>query len=568
MSRYDNPYNSYGSGETPRRRTTERRHYENNEAYEPRRGESTYDAYRRTSTSSRPHASSRYENNYNAQRRSTNVRGSSSVRSGGTSYSRYESGARYSQAAYERSNPRGAKRNAYQDDYGNVYERPQKRGFSLPRIALPSFGRKQGINSRFGSNRRSSGLSSINLSAVRGPIIAILGTALVIIVAIVLWSMRKVEITLNGESVSVRVGSTIQQVIDTTETKVNPGDLISVSGNKLEDDQGYAFLAKLNDNELDGTATEEYRAAEGDNLTIEDGRDRTEDYDVVVESEQPKLEMGGDSWGNISYVSQWPVVGTYEMRTGKISGETARGDTLTETKNCVVSVHQITPTDGRKLVCLTFDDGPAATYTESYLEILNKYGIHATFFNLGQNVEAYPELCKKIIEQGSEIMSHTYQHQQLSQLDEASLQSEFSTAFADIQENAGVSTTSFRPPYGDFTEGAWLRSGGLASVSVLWNLDSNDWRRNGVDSIVSNSTTGVFNGAIILMHDGGGERSQDVEALPQIIETLQAQGYEFVTVTELMKSDNTIPEDIASGNAAMPEGSTWPTELADSTSTE
>ena len=83
-----------------------------------------------------------------------------------------------------------------------------------------------------------------------------------------------------------------------------------------------------------------------------------------------------------------------------------------------------------------------------------------------------------------------------------------------------------------------------------------------MDSIVSKSTGGAFSGAIILMHDGGGPREQDVEALPQIIQKLQSEGYEFVTVSELMKSDSSIPADIANGDAKMPEGCTWPTELA------
>ena len=98
-------------------------------------------------------------------------------------------------------------------------------------------------------------------------------------------------------------------------------------------------------------------------------------------------------------------------------------------------------------------------------------------------------------------------------------------------------------------------------MSVLWNQDSLDWKRPGVDAIVENSTKNVTSGSIILMHDGGGNRDQDVEALPKIIEKLQAEGYEFVTVTELMKSDSSIPADVAAGDAAMPDGCVWPTQI-------
>lgn len=465
---------------------------------------------------------------------------------GRRSYSRYDSTARYSAAARERSNPRGA--GAASKAAGLL-------------ASLPFPGSRRRSNKVHTNSYTKAPTRRVDFAGARPAIIGVLCVAVCAIVAILLWSNRKVNITLNGEEFSIRIGSTCEQVISAAELEPKAGNLVSVSGKTLEQGSGYTYTATLGGTELSNADAEEYRVGEGDTLDISDGGDRMEEYDVQVVDEQPKLEMGGDAWGNISYVSQWPSAGQYEMRTGKQSGETARGDTLTETKNAVITVHQISPDDGRKLVALTFDDGPAETYTEAYLEILTKYGIHATFYNLGQNVEAYPELSKKVIEQGSEIQSHTYQHQQLTTLDAESLQSEFSNAFSDIQENVGVTTTAFRPPYGDFNEKAWLNSGGLASVSVLWNQDSLDWKRPGASAIVENCLKNITSGSIILMHDGGGDRSQDVEALPQIIEQLQGQGYEFVTVSELMKSDSSIPADIASCSASMPEGSVWPTEI-------
>ena len=453
---------------------------------------------------------------------------------------------RRGRAGFETPSRRGAAEQARASQ--RLVKSPHGRSFQMPQLAS--------VAARGGGRR----LNSNVVTSVVGIVVV----AVIVITGIVMWSTRSVDLTLNGKQASVRVGSTVEQIIAKQGLTPATGNLISVSGNKLEDGGGYPYLVKVSGDELDGTATAAYRAKAGDDLSIEDGRDRTEDYDVQTVTEQPKLEMGGDAWGNISYVSQWPKAGSYEMRTGKASGETARGDTLQETQNAVVSIHQIKPSDSsKKLVALTFDDGPAEKYTEAYLDILNKYGIHATFFNLGQNIEEYPDLSKKIVEQGSEVMSHTYQHQQLSKLDAQALQQEFSSTFAAIKDKVGVDTTSFRPPYGDFTEKAWLNSGGEASVSVLWNQDSLDWKRPGASAIVTNALKGITSGSIILMHDGGGPRDQDVQALPQIIETLQGQGYEFVTVSELMQSDDSIPDDIASGNATMPEGATWPTELVE-----
>ena len=394
----------------------------------------------------------------------------------------------------------------------------------------------------------------------------LIGSAVVIVIAAVAlfaWNTRPVDIKLNGSTTSVKVGSTLDDIVSAKRLSPKKGDLVSVGGDVLQQGQGYVYSASVNGQDIDPADFGSYHAADGDDVTIGDGSNKLEDYDVNVVEEQPKLEMGGEAWGNITYISQWPKVGKREVRHGKTSGETADGDVIQETQNCVVTVHQIKPDDqSKKLIALTFDDGPADPYTEKYLSILDQYGCKATFFNLGQNIEEYPELCKKVVESGNELMSHTYQHQQLTKLDASSLQSEFSNAFDSINKVAGVQTTGFRPPYGDFKESSWLNSGGLASVSVLWNLDSEDWRRAGVDSIVSKSTNGAFSGAIILMHDGGGPRDQDVEALPQIIQALQSQGYEFVTVTDLMKSDSSIPQDIANGDAKMPDDCTWPTEIA------
>ena len=508
-------------------------------------------------------------------RSDASARRSSAGRAGASPrpHARQERAPQFRSAQDGRSRARSQAHRDASGRYATPGSRPQARpGASRQRAGRPA--RSQGFRlpQLMGANRvptgyrlaRAGGSSrGLNTNVVTA-IVGIVVVATLVIVGILMWSNRSVEITLNGEKVSVRVGSTVEQVISEQELAPEAGNLISVAGDTLETGTGYAYLAKLGGNEMDGATTAAYRVSPGDELTIENGRDRTEDYDVQVVEEQPKLEMGGDAWGNISYISQWPSIGKKEMRTGKRSGKTAEGDTLQETKNAVVSVHQIKPDDGKKLVALTFDDGPAAKYTEAYLDILNQYGIHATFFNLGNSIQEYPDLAKKIVEQGSEVMSHTQQHQQLSLLDAPSLQKELSDTFSAIESATGTKTTSFRPPYGDFTEKAWLNSGGLASVSVLWNQDSEDWKLPGVEKLVSNSLKNVTSGSIILMHDGGGNRDQDVQALSQIIQQLQDQGYEFVTVTELMKSDSSIPAEIANGDAAMPEGCTWPTEIASS----
>jgi peptidoglycan/xylan/chitin deacetylase (PgdA/CDA1 family) len=267
------------------------------------------------------------------------------------------------------------------------------------------------------------------------------------------------------------------------------------------------------------------------------------------------------SWGSVTYIAQWPKAGITETRVGKISGETVEGEVVQEVQNCIVKCTMVTPDNGQKLVALTFDDGPSA-YTQKYLDILAQYGAKATFFVLGDNIGNYPEAAKAIVSSGNQIASHTGSHSELTTLDAATLQQELRETFDKINTTTGVQTTIFRPPYGEFTQRTWLNSGGVASVSVLWTQDSLDWKLPGASAIVSNCLSNITSGSIILMHDGGGNRDQDVQALPTLISTLQEQGYTLVTLDELLASDSSIPADIASGNATMPADATWPTELA------
>ena len=228
-----------------------------------------------------------------------------------------------------------------------------------------------------------------------------------------------------------------------------------------------------------------------------------------------------------------------------MSGEVVDGKTITKVQDCVLTIKNPTPAGGKKLVALTFDDGPSE-YTERYLKILKEHGAKATFFNLGQCADEYPDLEKKIVEAGHQLCSHTYSHDQLTADSEKRIASEITSAFDSIEKNSGQKTTVIRPPYGAIDSKVWLATKGTVSTSVLWNMGSR-----------------IQPGYVILMHDGGGNRDQDLEALPKIIDQLHEQGYEFVTISELMASDDSIPDEACSGDATMPTDAVWPTEVGE-----
>ena len=377
----------------------------------------------------------------------------------------------------------------------------------------------------------------------------------------IFWWRRNtsVKITFNGNELALPPGVTVETLLSDQKLNVNPGNFLSVSGNVITKGGGEKLSAVLNSEPVSADEVLAHVLIDGEQLEVSDGGDTWEEYDVTAVTQAPKLVIEGDSYA-LSYVAQWGYPGITETRTGKTSGEVAVVQTQ-ELRDCIVVHRRPQPEGDQKIVALTFDDGPSG-YTQSYLDILNHYGIHATFFCLGSEVVDMPELVAAIVAQGSQICSHTFSHETpLNDLDAEGLRSELTQGF-DAIANAGAPRTSYiRPPYGEFSDESWLDSAGLVTASIRWTEDSLDWELPGVDSIVENATSDVNPGSIILMHDGGGNREQDVEALPLIIERLLGEGYRFVTVEELLASDPAIPREVATGPATMPEGAMWPTEF-------
>lgn len=392
-----------------------------------------------------------------------------------------------------------------------------------------------------------------------GLIVAIIVGAILVLSGLLWWINRPVPITVNGNTAEVRVGSTLQEVIAAEKIGVNPGDLVSVTDRVLEADMGYAFTATLNGQKLSPEDADNYKVRGNESIDFSDGENKIEEFTADSEEIKPYLRMEGSGY-SIQYISQWGYSGERQHRVGKTSGETA--DVVTkEPQDCVITCLEPSIQGDKQYVALTFDDGPADPYTQQYLDILREHNVKATFFNLGENTEHYPELARKVVEEGHQLCNHTMAHNQLTAVDSATVYNEITRSESAIEKVTGVHTTHIRPPYGDFTERSWLGSGGSITAAIRWNGDSEDWRTPGVEAIVNNSLKTLHSGTIILMHDGGGDRNQDVEALPQLIERVQSEGYEFVTISELMRACGNIPEDICSGTANMPEGAVWPEEI-------
>jgi peptidoglycan/xylan/chitin deacetylase (PgdA/CDA1 family) len=186
-----------------------------------------------------------------------------------------------------------------------------------------------------------------------------------------------------------------------------------------------------------------------------------------------------------------------------------------------------TPRPPGPAIYLTFDDGPNPTWTPKVLEVLARYNARATFFVLGANVDAYPWIAANIAAAGHAIGNHSYTHANLGVLGWSSVDSELSSTQDAIRRATGRSTRCVRPPYGSVNGTVRGVASDLGLDIWLWDVDPRDWSRPGTWAIANNVLSNAAPNRVVLMHDGGGERSQTVAALETILAELSARGYRF-----------------------------------------
>ena len=179
-------------------------------------------------------------------------------------------------------------------------------------------------------------------------------------------------------------------------------------------------------------------------------------------------------------------------------------------------------------LALTFDDGPDPRYTPKLLDGLAERGVRASFFLTGENAEKYPELVERMQEEGHLIGNHTYSHLQLTRDNREQFRGELVRTNGIIKEITGEEAVYVRPPYG-----SWDKSfeDELNMFPVLWNIDPLDWCTSNASAVVDRVLSRIKENAVILMHD---EYASTVSAALRIVDVLQEEGYEFVTVDEIL----------------------------------
>lgn len=191
-------------------------------------------------------------------------------------------------------------------------------------------------------------------------------------------------------------------------------------------------------------------------------------------------------------------------------------------------------------VALTFDDGPGP-YTPQLVRTLNALHVHATFFAIGEMERYFSEGTRMELRSGDVVGDHTETHPFLASMPPAEQREQMLNQMIRIELLGGPRPRLFRPPYGSFSSTTLRELGKLHLLTVLWSTDTGDFRMPGVQAIVHSALSGAHPGAIILMHDGGGNRSQTIAALPAIVKGLRDRGLRPVTVPQLMLDDPPAP---------------------------
>lgn len=409
------------------------------------------------------------------------------------------------------------------------------------------YDRSQYVSQAYPGTREASGGSVASMQRRKSKAPLVIAIVLIVaIAAVAAWYFlfpRSFDVTVNGQQVTVTSFTTLQDLVDDGYATPQAGDLLAVDGSLLTAGGGEALHATINDDE---TSDPQARLVKDAVVTIGDGHDTEEEHTEVVEAIPFGTVQGASSpasyyQGALHVVSKGED-GSRSTRTGAVSGITVSSVTK---EPIDAGFHAFDANVGDdKVIALTFDDGPWPTTTKEILSILQENGAHATFFVIGDQCEDHPELVKEIIAKGNQVATHSYDHAKgsgdgvdLTRMSTTQQINEVEKGFKAIEEAAGRSVSRvMRAPGGNYYGQLVTTLEPYVNAEIGWNVDTTDWKKPGVDVIV-NQLLSVKPGEVVLMHDGGGDRSQTVAALRKALPLLKKEGYSFVTIDELLKYD-------------------------------
>jgi len=203
----------------------------------------------------------------------------------------------------------------------------------------------------------------------------------------------------------------------------------------------------------------------------------------------------------------------------------------------------------QKVLAMTFDDGPHPSHTPQLLKMLRDRNIKATFYLVGKNAKAYPNIVRQMVAEGHEIGNHTWTHGSLTSMSDEQIRKELKMSTDAVFEAAGYRPQTIRPPYGAINQRIKeMMYTEFGYPTIMWSVDPQDWRKPGVSVVTSRIVNAAHPGAILLAHD---IHASTIQAMPATFDQLLAKGYRFVTVSQLMNIEKAnAPLGVLTGPAA------------------
>ncbi len=352
---------------------------------------------------------------------------------------------------------------------------------------------------------------------------------ILILITIALWifgwlRLVTIPVSVNGIRIYVRYGESVRNAIINAGYKINYGKTLAVNGSVIKGRQGKPPIVYFNKN----IVSFNYPIKTPGSLTYISGRDIYEPHEHRYEIFQKEPIVIGN--GPFVKLESIQTGGLREVIAGKISGKKI----IVELRAAKPAVYKKTDGSNQKLCALTFDDGPSI-YTKPILKILDTYGVKATFFLIGKHVEKYPDIARLVVSKGHTIGNHTYSHPPLGKISSSEVKREIALAEKAIFKATGVKPVWFRPPMRSLSYDIFVISEKAGLKIVLWDVDPSDWKKPGSSVIYTEVVKSVKPNSVVLLHDGGGNRTQTISALPAIIEALQRKGYVFVPLDFFLK---------------------------------
>lgn len=365
--------------------------------------------------------------------------------------------------------------------------------------------------------------------------IALSAAALVVVALLVLflfpWDRT---ITMNGQEYTVKAHTTIQEAADTLNISAEPGDLLAIDGSLIEAGAGTPYTFTVN-----GAPEPDhgYEVKQGDVIDVFDGPDITEDY--TEETIEVAAPVTFDGVGAVHEFANEGQPGINLRKIGSVSGIVV--DTVQAEPGAEIMRKYNIDTGDDKVIALTFDDGPWKDQTAQVLDVLAANDAKATFFTVGERISGLEDVVKRAHDEGHQICTHSWDHASgsgqgvnLDYMTDDEQRQEISKGMEAISQVTGEEASKVvRVPGGNLSENTARILSEFATSEIGWNIDTNDWRKPGASAIFS-ALLQASPGDIILMHDGGGDRSQTIQALRDALPALAQEGYRFITIDELL----------------------------------